>query len=62
VDAKLIRIRDYVRNTLHGELYQYEIGQLTREQYQDLVEPVKILERCRKDLRYEYLGLKDSWL
>jgi hypothetical protein len=51
IDAKLARISEYTAM----EYYAY----LT-------IAPIKeacaAIKRCRQDLKYEYLGLKDSWL
>lgn len=56
-NAKLLRIGDFIWTHLYW-LVEHD------KSYGDVVlrATSQDIEHCRKDLKYEYLGLKDSWL
>lgn len=55
-NAKLERIAKWLYGTLYWQVKE-EAG------YHDVLLAVRRdLRRCQLDLKYEYLGLKDSWL
>ena len=60
-DAKLQRIKSSLCGYLHGKIFPYASASVQLE-HQSLCEALRDVERCRQDLKYKYLDLKDSWL
>jgi hypothetical protein len=61
VDAKLNRVIQSLYGPIQATQYPGAPPEVVRER-ESLVEAVKAIRRCAFELKYEYLGLKDSWL
>jgi hypothetical protein len=61
VDAKLQRIKESLYSTCWLALYPGAPPDVVRNA-KAVQDAFKDIARCQRDLKYEYLGLKDSWL